>query len=177
MKALSPDEALLGALRAIARADFDIEAAKRIGAAAGWELAGEEPGFVRYGVDPAGRREQGHLLSVCRRPEDRGPFAFVTLFFFEEGRDEELEDIDRAPFDRAYRRLAKKLSGLLGPPSRSGKYDYPHNDGWPYLYSWWRLEDCGVALVQDEFDIQFGMDVSLWVLPAGTEITLPVSGD
>jgi hypothetical protein len=32
-------------------------------------------------------------------------------------------------------------------------------------------------MVQDEFDIQFGMDVTLWVLPANVAVAVPVSGE
>jgi hypothetical protein len=65
---------------------------------------------------------------------------------------------------------------VLGPPSSFGEYTYPHREGWPYSYSWWSLADATIVLVQDEFDIQFGMDISLWVLPAHAAVAVPVSG-
>jgi len=177
MKTIVPDEAMLDALRALAHAEHGIEAAKEICSAAGWTLVDEEPGFARFQVDPPGSRGERHLVTVSRRPDDPWPFAFVTLHYFEEGRDEEPEDIDRAPFDRVYRRVARRLTELLGRPYRAGEYQYPDVDDWHYHYSWWRLEEASLALVQDEFDIQFGMDISLWVLPAGIDVTLPVLGE
>jgi len=70
--------------------------------------------------------------------------------------------------------LAEQLAGFLGAAARSGVYSYPHRAGWPYSFAGWALADATLVLVQDEFDIQFGMDVTLWVLPAGTAIEAPV---
>jgi hypothetical protein len=74
---------------------------------------------------------------------------------------------DRAPFDAAYRCLADVALETLGPAARTGRYEYAHRPGWPYSYCLWRLDEAQVILLQDEHDIQFGMDVSLWLFPPG----------
>ncbi len=95
------------------------------------------------------------------------------MYYFGEGAGDPSE-LDRTPFDNAFRRLADGLEALVGPPFRTGEYKYRHRRGWPYLYSWWRLPDASLALVQDEHDIQFGTDVTLWVLAEGVKVRLPV---
>jgi hypothetical protein len=109
-------------------------------------------------------------LAVELRETSRQPRAFVALFCLEEC------DTQREPFDDAYRSLAERIATIVGPPTSVGEYRYPHREDWPYSYSWWSLEDAALVLVQDEFDIQFGMDVTLWVLHAGAVVKLPVSG-
>jgi hypothetical protein len=42
------------------------------------------------------------------------------------------------------------------------------------MFAGWVLADSTITLVQDELDIQFGMDVTLWIQPAGTKIEVPV---
>jgi hypothetical protein len=73
-----------------------------------------------------------------------------------------------------YAQFSDQLEVILGPPSRTGSYYYHHRRECPYSFSWWGLKDASLALVQDEHDIQFGMDVSLWVLPEGIEVRLPI---
>jgi hypothetical protein len=51
---------------------------------------------------------------------------------------------------------------------------YAHRAAWRYSFAGWGLTDATLVLVQDELDIQFGMDVTLWVQPAGTSIQAPV---
>jgi hypothetical protein len=110
-------------------------------------------------------------LGVEVAESGRPPRAFVPLFCFEE------YDVDRGPFDLAYRSLREQLAGVLGPPSSFGEYTYPHREDWRYSYSCWSLTDATFVLAQDEFDIQFGMDVTLWVLPANAPVAVPVSGE
>jgi len=42
------------------------------------------------------------------------------------------------------------------------------------MFTGWALADATLVLVQDEFDIQFGMDVTLWVQPVGSAVQGPV---
>ena len=105
-------------------------------------------------------------VSESRRP----PRAFVPLFYFQE------YDARREPFDQAYRSLSEQLVRVLGSSTSSGEYGYPHRKSWSYSYNWWSLSDATLVLVQDEFDIQFGMDVTVWVLPMGAAVKVPVSG-
>src|SRR5207302_10447031 len=143
---------------------------KALCGAAGWGLVDEEPdlGYIRYAMRLSAGSDERRLLSVRIAEAGNRPWAFVPLFYFEgygEGRE---------PFDRAFRTLSGHLAGFLGAASRSGAYGYPHRAAWSYSFAGWALADATLVLVQDEFDIQFGMDVTLWVQPAGTAIEAPV---
>ena len=169
MEAIAPSELVVEILRAISRAAFAYAPTKTLCLAAGWNLVDDEPdlGFVTFnmtvGPDPNLVR-----LSVLIAESGHQPFAFVPLFFFED------YDQTREPFDRAFRLLSEQLTRLLGEASESAVYSYPHRARWPYSFAGWSLTDATLILVQDEYDIQFGMDVTLWTQPAGTEVKAPV---
>jgi hypothetical protein len=170
--AIAPPPNVIAVLRAIARTGFGYQRAKELGEAAGWHVVDEERdlGYVAFEVrmDPASDKT-ARRVAVEISESDR-PRVFVPLFYFEES------ETTREPFDLAFRSILDQLVSILGQPSTSGQYGYPHRKGWPYSYAGWRGGDATFVLVQDEFDIQFGMDVSLWVLPAGALVELPVSG-
>ncbi len=164
---------VVAVLRAIARAGFSYQHTMELSRDAGWTLVDDEPdlGYVAFRMGMSPVQDFPYRLAVEVAESGRPPRAFVPLFYFED------YDVEREPFDRAYRSLSEQLAGVLGPPSSSGEYTYPHQEDWPYAYSWWSLPDATIVLVQDEFDIQFGMDVTLWVLPAHTTVALPVGGE
>lgn len=84
-------------------------------------------------------------------------FARVVLGFFD---DTEFED--RSGFDSAFDRVSKEIQALNGPPRHNGHHRYPHRrEGQHYSFCVWRLEHCWLALKQDEYDIQFGLDLTL----------------
>jgi hypothetical protein len=170
VEAAAPSELTLGVLRAISRAGFAYAATKALCDSAGWRLVDDEPelGYVRYDILLADGSRERRPLSVRIAESDSPPWAFVPLFYFEE------EDEHREPFDMAFRTIGGQLERFLGSAVRSGEYSYPHRAEWPYLFAGWGLPDATLVLVQDEFDIQFGMDVTLWVQPAGTPIEAPV---
>ena len=140
--------------------------------AAGWKLVDDELdlGYLRFAIPFAAGQDPQSSLVVEVRESGRPPCAVVPLFYFED------YELDRRPFDEAFRALAARVAGVLGAPARCGEYSYPHRAGWSYSYACWSLADATFALVQDELDIQFGMDISLWVLPAGAAVKVPVSG-
>jgi len=170
MEAVAPSEPAVAVLRAISRAGFAYAPTKALCEAAGWRLVDDEPdlGYVRYDMLLAAGSDERRPFSVLIAESGNPQWAFVPLFYFEE------YDEGREPFDRAFRTLAEQLAGFLGAAARSGEYSSPHRTGWSYSFAGWSLADATLVLVQDEFDIQFGMDVTLWVQPAGTPIQAPV---
>ena len=170
MDAVVPSEATVAVLRAISRAGFVYDSTKALCDAAGWELVDDEPdlGYVRYDVLDADGLKPRCVLSVQIAGDGSRPWAFVPLFHFKN------YDATREAFDQAFRTVSEKLIGLLGAASRSGVYSYPHRSGWAYSFVGWSLLDATLVLVQDEFDIQFGMDVTLWIQPTGAEVAVPV---
>lgn len=170
MEAVAPSEPLVSVLRAISRAGFAYAPTKSLCAAEGWHLVDDEPGlgYVRYDTLSAAGSDELRPVSVLIAESNELPFAFVPLFYFEE------YDEGREPFDRAFRSLADQISSFLGAAARSGEYIYPHRAQWSYWFAGWVLPDATLVLVQDEFDIQLGMDVTLWVQPAGSPVEAPV---
>jgi hypothetical protein len=143
--------------------------------AAGWQLVGDEPdlGFVQYFLWVGPDVDERRLLSVGTPEVQESPHLYLPLSYFgDEGGDP--SEHDRASFDDSYRRLLHGVSVILGPAERDGTYEYPHRPGWPYAYSVWRVAEAQVILLQDEHDIQFGMDVSLWLLPAEPDVFIPL---
>ena len=172
MEAIGPSRDAIAVLRAIARAGFTDNRTKELAEAAGWKLVNGELslGYLRFDLILVPGKDDRRPLTIFVQESGRS-WAFVPLFYFDE--DEE----DREPFDRAYRSLVEQLTGIIDAPFKTGQYSYPHRSGWPYSYSCWSLPDATVVLVQDEFDIQFGMDVSLWILPPGVAVELPMRGE
>ncbi|MBN9523503.1 hypothetical protein J0H58_34150 [bacterium] len=170
MRAVAPSEASIAVLRAISRSGFSYAQSKSLCDAAGWRLVDDELdlGYVRYDMILTSESNEQRPLSLLITESGTLPFAFVPLFWFDEYAD------GREPFDRAYDALAGQITGILGTPTKLGAYGYPHRAGRPYFFAGWVLSDATLTLVQDEFDIQFGMDVTLWVQPAGTRVEVPV---
>jgi hypothetical protein len=172
-KVAIPSETELDTMRAISAAGFGYEGTKEICARAGWEPWVDEPdiGFIQYQVDLGGQKGNQRLFSVCLA-EESGPFAFVPLYYFDDYRGDPAEH-DRSPFDLAYREVLAALASL-SEPYQAGSYQLDHRENWPYSYSWWKCEDASLVLLQDEYDIQFGMDVSLWIFPAHAKVRFPL---
>ena len=170
MDAIAPSQTTISVLRAIAHAGFAYQPTKELAATARWELVDDELGlgFVRYEMFLTPGQDGRRSLTVLVRDSGEPTCAFIPLFYFED------YEVGREPFDRAFRSLCEQLIGVLGPPLQSGTYSYPHRAEWSYGYAGWALADVTLVLAQDEFDIQFGMDISLWVQPAGTAVKVPV---
>lgn len=177
MKPVFPSRDQFEVLRGIAAAGFDYSATKRICSRGGWELVEDEPdiGFVQYslciGPDPDNRR----LLSIGTPQIDGPPHLHVALVYFPDVEGGDPEEHERTPFDKAYRRMADGASVILGEAQREGTYEYPHRPGWSYGFRVWRLPESQVIVLQDEHDIQFGMDVSLWLFAPAPDVAIPLA--
>jgi hypothetical protein len=164
-------------MRGIAGAGFDYSATKRLCSRAEWQLVEDAPdlGFVQYFLWVGPNLDDRRLLSVGTLETDRAPYIYLPLSYFpdeEDGGDPSQHD--RTPFDEAYRRLSDGFGVILGHARREGTYEYPHRPGWPYSFRDWQLPEGQVILVQDEHDIQFGMDVSLWLFAAEPDVSVPL---
>jgi hypothetical protein len=176
MKPIVPSRSQLEVLRGIAGAGFEYAATKRLCAEAGWQLVEDEPdlGFIQrflwVGPSDVDRR----LLSVGTPETEGSPHIYLPLFYFPEEQGGDPSEYDRAPFDEAYRGLSDGVSMILGASRRDGIYEHAHRAGWQYSFRTWRVPEAQVILLQDEYDIQFGMDVSLWLFPTEPEILVPL---
>ena len=169
MDAIAPSSEVIAAMRAIAQADFSYKESKAIGQAAGWTLMDDEPGlgFIAFKVSINAPDEFRRLAVEIQENSDQ-PEAFLPLFYYE------YYESNPDPFDEAFRSLLNQLSGLIGKPSGIGEYGNEHREDWSYMYACWRLDDATLVLVQDEFDIQFGMDITLWAFAPNEPIKFPL---
>jgi hypothetical protein len=176
MQPLLPSASEVDALRSIVRAGFAHEKTKAICARAGWKVCTDEPelGYTQFYLDFGGRRKDRRLLSVMNSEGEVSPFAFVPLYYFGEDEGDPAE-LPREPFDKAFEKVRAGLEDHLAQPHRTGTYSYKHRGKkWPYNYACWQLDDASLVLLQDEYDIQFGMDLSLWLFPARTKVKFPL---
>jgi hypothetical protein len=176
VKPLFPSRSQFEVLRGIAGAGFDYSATKRLCSSAGWQLVEDEPdlGFVQYYLWLGQGLDERRLLSVGTPQLDGAPHIYLPLFYFPEEEGGDPAEYDRAPFDEAYRRLSDSVGVILGEARRGGTYEYAHRAGWPYNFRDWLVPEAQIILLQDEHDIQFGMDVSLWLFSAEPDVGVPL---
>jgi hypothetical protein len=122
----------------------------------------------------------GDRLRFCVGHSDANeerPFGFVFVYFFEDVREPGMAEFyppGRSDYDRAYATALSQIREVIGDPAAQGEYRYHFRSDRPYHYAIWPGEAGVLILRQDEIDIQFGMDVNLWVQPWSPEEPLPV---
>lgn len=150
-------------IRSIVRAGSDYDTIKRLLGETPWDIAADEVdlGFLRVFIPDAG--DECYRLIVGYRDPDRPPYCLLTFFLVPDS-EEHL-----VAFNAAFDSAAQALTGYFGPPTASGAHQLSFRT-WPYSYRRWSLAEGEFTLVQDEFDIQDGMDVTLWMQPVGTPL-------
>ena len=148
-------------LRAIARAGDDYGTIRRLLADRRWQIEEDDVdlGFLRVLIRDAG--DERYRLIIAYRDPGRPPYSLLTLSVFPDS-EEHL-----AAFNAAFQSAAETLTRYLGAPAASGDHRLSFRT-WPYAYRRWSLPEAEFTLVQGEFDIQEGMDVTLWAQPVGT---------
>jgi hypothetical protein len=68
--------------------------------------------------------------------------------------------LERERYDRCYRALADAVTAVLGAPLETATETAP-----TCSYSIWRLAHALVIVQQAAFDVQFGIEVNLWLEP------------
>lgn len=158
----------IATLRAIAKAGFTYHTTKQLAATSHWQLTDDEfdLGYLRFDIElMIGEPPLSAVVEFGN--EERPPFAFIPIFCVPDC------NTHLSEFDNSFQFLAWELDRILGTPILTGEYGYPHRP-WHYSYRWWSLPEVELVLVQDEFDIQEGFDITLWLLPAGSPKELPV---
>jgi len=103
------------------------------------------------------------VVPIGYRDPDHPPYSLLTFSLFPDSQEH------LATFNVAFHSAAETLTRYFGPPTESGDHQLSFRT-WPYAYQRWSLPEAEFTLVQDEFDIQDGMDVTLWAQPVGTPI-------
>lgn len=150
-------------IRSIAGAGGDYPAIKRLLGGTRWEIESDELelGFLRVLIPDAD--DNCYRLIIGYRDPDLPPFCSLTFALYPDSA-EHLE-----AFNAKFHSAAATLAQHLGTPSAGGDRQLSFR-AWPYSYQRWSLPEGEFTLVQDEFDIQEGMDVTLWMQPVGTLI-------
>jgi hypothetical protein len=150
-------------LRAIARARDDYGTIKRLLAETRWEIEEDEIdlGFLRIFIPDTS--DECYRLIIGYRDPDHPPYSLLTFSLFPDS-EEHL-----AAFNSVFHSTAETLTRYFGAPTARGDHRLSFRT-WPYAYLRWSLPEAEFTLVQDEFDIQEGMDVTLWAQPVGTPI-------
>ena len=151
-------------LRSIMRAGGNYGTIKGLLAKTDWEISEDpfDPGYLRISI-PADLPNQHFTLITCYRDPDRPPYSLLTFACFPDSEEHV------AAFDALFASVAEVLTQHLGQPNVSGDHRLSFRT-WSYSYRRWSLPEGEYTLVQDEFDIQSGMDVTLWIQPVGTPI-------
>lgn len=154
---------------------FDFEEVRERCCHLGWKLSEEdlEFGVARFQLED-GREavfDSGKMGGLNGR-------AFLWLPHWPDYADESTDNggesaRGRQYFDSLFEAAFDTLQRHLGQPMGRGQYEYRHRSQWPYFYALWRGERGFLVLQQDELDIQFGFDVSIWILAEKKGEALP----
>lgn len=149
--------------RSIVRAGDDYEAIKRLLTGTQWTIDEDKVslGFLRILVPDSS--DESYRLIVGYRDPDHPPYCLLTFYLFPDAEDQ------LTAFNSAFDTVSKTLTQSLGVPTLKGDYQHSFRT-WPYFYQRWSLPEAEFTLVQAEFDILDGMDVTLWAQPVGTPI-------
>jgi hypothetical protein len=153
----------IGIVRSIARAGDDYGTIKRLLGGTDWEIEEDETdlGFLRIFIpDPI---DKFYRLIIGYRDPDHPPYLLLSFHVFPDSEE------CLALCNSAFQSTAETLAGYLGPPTIRGDHRLSFR-AWSYAYRRWSLPEGEFTLVQDEFDIQEGLDVTLWIQPVGTPI-------
>jgi hypothetical protein len=154
----------LDTLRSIARVGDDYARIKRLLAKTDWKISEDETelGFLRIDV-PADVEGEYYTLIICYRDPERPPFSLLTFACFGDSEEQ------IAAFNELFLSVAEAITRHFGETTFSGDHRLSFRT-WSYSYHRWSLPEAEYTLVQDEFDIQSGLDVTLWIQPLGTTI-------
>jgi hypothetical protein len=150
-------------LRSIARAGDDYAAIKQLLAGTNWEIEEDDTdlGFLRIFIPD--ETDECYRLIIGYRDPERPPYSLLSFYVFPDSEE------NLAAFNSAFHSVAETIAQYLGAPTVSGEYQ-PTYRKWSYAHYRWSLPEGEFTLVQDEFDIQDGMDVTLWIQPVGTPL-------
>src|SRR3974390_2194084 len=150
-------------IRSIAQAGDNYDEIKRLLAPTGWEITEDERrlGYLKLFIPDA--TDKCYRLIICYRDPQRPPYSIFSFFIFED----KAEKI--AAFNAAFQSTADFLAKHFGTPGAVGNRQPSHRP-WSYSYKRWSLPEGEYTLVQSEFDITEGLDITLWIQPVGTPI-------
>jgi len=150
-------------LRSIARAGGDYATIKQLLSGTSWKIDEDEVdlGFLRIFIPDAA--DECYRLIIGYRDPDHPPYLLLSFSVFPAAGEQ------LAAFNAAFQSVTATLTQSFGPPNVSGDHRLSFRT-WSYAYHRWSLPEGEFTLVQAEFDIMEGLDVTLWIHPVGTPI-------
>ena len=150
-------------VRSIARAGDDYATIKQLLATTDWEIGADDTdlGFLRIFIPD--ETDKCYRLIIGYRDPEHPPYSLLTFGLFPDSE----EHLER--FNSTFHSAAEAIAQWLGAPTVSGERELSYRT-WSYAHYRWSLPEGEFTLVQDEFDIQDGMDVTLWIQPVGTPL-------
>jgi hypothetical protein len=167
-------------LYSLTETDFGLEEVVERCRRRGWRPSEVDPslGVARFRLDDG--RE---AVVTSREAEGSNGRAslWLPLYYWPDEEDDYVParqegretGVGREDFDARFEVACDQLTESLGPPTARGKFECGHRPGWPYSYAVWRGKRGFVVLQQDKLDIQFGFDISVWVLSGSKGEELP----
>ena len=142
-------------------APLTYEVVRRRALDCGWRLESEQPDdevlFVEIdeGLSP--------LVASLAARQPFGRTLYLPLFCTEDPYDAVTgaAPTHKPDFDVAYSRAKSLFERALGAPARTGTFDFFEGT---YQFAMWRGAHAVLALLQDDFDIQFGSEISAWII-------------
>jgi hypothetical protein len=73
-------------------------------------------------------------------------------------------------FDAAYDLAQSLFEEAIGTPGHTGTFEYFHGT---YRFCVWRGAHAVLALIQDDFDVLFGSEITAWIIECAADDPLP----
>jgi hypothetical protein len=128
-----------------------------------WEIAADDTDLGFFRVFIPDETDKYYRLIIGYNDPDRPPYSLLSFYVIPHSEE------NLAAFNSAFHSVAEAIAQWLGAPTVSGERK-PSYRTWSYAHYRWSLPEGEFTLVQDEFDIQDGMDVTLWIQPVGTPL-------
>jgi hypothetical protein len=77
---------------------------------------------------------------------------------------------EKPDFDTAFSLGRSLFESAIGPAYRTGTFDYFEGS---YQFALWRGTHAVLALIQDDFDVQFGSEITAWIIECAAGAPLP----
>jgi hypothetical protein len=168
----SPFCRVVADLFSLTGSDFSFDDVKRRCLELGWTISEESPenAVLRVLLDDA----LSVLIAALDRRQEFGPILYLPLFYSDDPYDAILarEAHERLGFDAAFAVASETATSCLGAPTAAGRWGYPGRSQ-DYSYSAWRGQRGVLFLVQDDFDIIFGSEISVWLAPREPQEPIP----
>lgn len=166
----APLSAHLPALRSLCDAPLTYDEVRRRCLALGWSIDEEDDRnlVLRIRFDEA----VSELVASLAPGQRFGRTIYLPLFCTEDPYDciTGASPDEKPDFDTAYSLGKSLFDTVIGTPFRTGTFEFFKGT---YQFAIWRGTHAVLALIQDDFDVQFGSEITAWIIERGAGDPLP----